>query len=39
MTITKERLHEIIVNNSATHAEFMAITSMLLGCMEQEPVA
>ncbi|HFZ1125539.1 TPA: hypothetical protein ACIJUC_000147 [Klebsiella aerogenes] len=38
-TITRERLEEIILDNSASLEEFMAITRMALAAMDSEPVA
>ncbi|EKQ6526325.1 hypothetical protein P6O13_001727 [Klebsiella aerogenes] len=37
-TITRERLEEIILDNSASLEEFMAITRMALAAMDSEPV-
>lgn len=38
-TITRERLEEIILDNSSSLEEFMAITRMALAAMDSEPVA
>lgn len=39
LTITRERMEEIILDNSASLEEFMAITRMALSAMDSEPVA
>lgn len=38
LTITRERMEEIILDNSASLEEFMAITRMALAAMDSEPV-